>query len=625
MTWLLFRNRLPLLLVPAALVPLAHVLAAAVLEFFLRPHEPDWRPLPLKDDLALLLFRFSKRLLYCTSAYVLLWIAALGYPAHAAQMHEALDLVYQAMVTMVVLLSLASPVVSNRVLGLISKQIAVRLRKALVPTGIFVGCCLLTIFVLEAAGYQNASESVTRSLVMSIGVIVAGIVFDRILFRALVQRFNPHGIEGEPGEAPDPHKPAGGEAGSDAAKQLFVHRLIEAGVSVLMIAGALFLIAQAFRLERNTLESVLRFVVVDPAADRAGVTIGNLLSAAVVVVVTLFLHRYFRGFMAHYVLPRVGLSRGAQFAVSSVAGYMILGLGGVAALHRVQIYIGDLDWFLAAAGVGIGFGLQEILGNFVSGLIILLERPVEVGDIVTVNGLEGEIEVITIRSTTVKTRDNVAIIVPNKEFITASVTNWSHGSPEIRLHVPVGAAYGSNVHLVKQTLLDVAKSYGRVMKRPSPSVSFVNFGASSLDFELSVWVKSPDPSFHRQVRTDLCSAIDAAFRRAKIEIPFNQLDLHLPEGGLIQVQPLVLPAPIAANAPGEQSAPTRAQPQSEPGPKSASEGSAEEKLVAAAKEAMAQKALAKRKQKLAKKTSDSRRLKAEGKKRPQGEDPNKQS
>ncbi|MFC1708045.1 mechanosensitive ion channel family protein, partial [Planctomycetota bacterium] len=178
-------------------------------------------------------------------------------------------------------------------------------------------------------------------------------------------------------------------------------------------------------------------------------------------------------------------------------------------------------------GVGIGFGLQEILSNFVSGLIILVERPIEVGDIVTVDGLQGEIVQITIRATTVKTRDNVAIIVPNKEFITASVTNWSHGSPEVRIRVPVGVAYGSNVQLVRQVLRKVCDSYGRILRKPVPAVHFVGFGESSLDFEVAVWVGSPDPLVHNRVSTDLRCAIEAAFRRHNIEIPFAQLDLHV--------------------------------------------------------------------------------------------------
>ena len=190
-------------------------------------------------------------------------------------MHEALDLVYQAVVTMVFLLSLASPVVSNRLLGLISKQIAVRLRKALVPAGIFVGGCLLAIFILEAPGYQNASESVTRSLLLSIAIICAGIACDRILFMALIQRFNPHGVEGESLDTADPRSAANQEMGSGAAKQLFVRRLIETVVSALTIVGVLFFITRAFGLERSTLERLLRFGLIDLGGDRAGVTIGN--------------------------------------------------------------------------------------------------------------------------------------------------------------------------------------------------------------------------------------------------------------------------------------------------------------------------------------------------------------
>jgi small-conductance mechanosensitive channel len=175
--------------------------------------------------------------------------------------------------------------------------------------------------------------------------------------------------------------------------------------------------------------------------------------------------------------------------------------------------------------VGIGFGLQNIANNFVSGLILLFERPIKPNDMVSVGDTDGKVEEIKMRATTVVTRDNVTIIVPNSQFISSEVTNWSHTDPKVRIHVPVGVAYGSDVKLVTDLLLQVAKDHPQVMNEPPPNVWFTGFGDSSLDFELLVWIT--EPISRQKIRSDLNYAIDAAFRQHDVTIPFPQRDLHL--------------------------------------------------------------------------------------------------
>ena len=178
--------------------------------------------------------------------------------------------------------------------------------------------------------------------------------------------------------------------------------------------------------------------------------------------------------------------------------------------------------------VGIGFGLQNITNNFISGPILLFERPVQVGDYVEVSGVQGCVRSIRARSTMVETLDSVSIIVPNSNFIGQNVTNWSYKDAKVRIHISVGVSYSSDVDLVGETLLRVGKSHPEVLQNPEPRIQFLEFGDSSLNFDLLVWID--DPSRQYFVRSDLNFAIVNAFREEGITIPFPQRDLHLRSG-----------------------------------------------------------------------------------------------
>lgn len=208
-----------------------------------------------------------------------------------------------------------------------------------------------------------------------------------------------------------------------------------------------------------------------------------------------------------------------------------MALGLYIALKVVGIDLSSLALLAGAISVGIGFGLQNIIHNFVSGLIILAERPIAIGDRVEVDGVAGRVREINLRSTTVVTIDNISIIVPNSAFISSKVINWSHGDPKVRIRIPVGVAYGSDPEHVKQVLLRVAAEQPAVLRDPAPQVFFDSFGDSALNFELAVWtaemVTAP-----RRFRSDLNFAIARALREEGIEIPFPQPDLHLRSGTL---------------------------------------------------------------------------------------------
>ena len=180
-------------------------------------------------------------------------------------------------------------------------------------------------------------------------------------------------------------------------------------------------------------------------------------------------------------------------------------------------------------GVGFAFGLQNITSNFVSGIILLFERPVSVGDYIEVSNVVGRVVSINMRSTTIVTVDNITLIVPNSRFIEGIVTNWSVGDPKIRFTIPVGVAYGSDTELVRRILLEVANNHPAILKDPEPDVIFKEFADSSLNFELRAWL--PSPLGRIMTISDLNYAIDKAFRENNINIPFKQVDVHVINAG----------------------------------------------------------------------------------------------
>jgi potassium-dependent mechanosensitive channel len=215
----------------------------------------------------------------------------------------------------------------------------------------------------------------------------------------------------------------------------------------------------------------------------------------------------------------------APEAVGFLIRYLLAFFGAIVVLQVWGIDPRSIAIAASVLGVGIGFGLQTIANNFISGLLIRLERPVRPGDYVTVDGMTGIVRRVGARSTEIRTIDQVTILVPNSKFLENPVTNWNYGDPVSRLHVPVGVAYGSNVPVVRSALLEVARSHPEVLSDPPPDVQFRGFADSALHFELLVWMRRP--SKQNALISDLNYRIDASFRRHDIVVPFPQRDLHV--------------------------------------------------------------------------------------------------
>jgi len=258
------------------------------------------------------------------------------------------------------------------------------------------------------------------------------------------------------------------------------------------------------------------------------VTLLGLIEIVLIIFIFLIVSRVLRRILKRRILPRFKLAEGAQFVMLRLIHYILIVIGMLVAINLVGIQMTSLAVIFGLLGVGIAFGLQNITSNFVSGIILLFERPVGVGDYVEVGGAMGRVQSINMRATTVLTRDNITLIVPNSDFISGTVTNWSVGDPKIRTSVLVGVAYGSDTELVTRLLLEAAEKHPDVLKEPKSDVLFKEFADSSLNFALRIWILNPMGRF--KIVSDLNYAIDAAFRDNDITIPFPQQDVHFYKG-----------------------------------------------------------------------------------------------
>jgi small-conductance mechanosensitive channel len=269
--------------------------------------------------------------------------------------------------------------------------------------------------------------------------------------------------------------------------------------------------------------------------NKQPITVLNLIMFVLVISVFAIISRIVRKIVRSQIFPRVAIEEGTQYTLLRVTHYLVIIVGAVVAFQFIGIDLTGLAVIFGLLSVGIGFGLQNVTSNFVAGLILLFERPIKVGDRITVGNTEGDVAEINIRSTTIRSLNNIAIIVPNSEFVSSTVINWTYGDQRVRLEIDVGVSYHSDLEKVFRCLREVAEEHGEVLRDPKPEVLHTGFGDSSWNMRLRAWISNPKT--HPQVRSALNCAIVRKFRENGIEIPFPQRDLH--------VRP-PLPVPFAA-------------------------------------------------------------------------------
>ena len=295
------------------------------------------------------------------------------------------------------------------------------------------------------------------------------------------------------------------------------------GWGLFLVGG--FLVVEIMGVRHETIEFVFQ------AAQKPFFALGNvelsawlIFKALIILWVFIVGSNLLDGFLRKNVYGRIHLDESVQYTFSVTIKYLMLVIGVLIGLSALGVRLATLTVFAGTLGIGIGFGLQDIAKNFISGLVMLVERPVKVGDYIEVKGLPGKVKAIKARSTIVNTFDNISVIVPNSEFMNQQVVNWSYSDKITRLKLSVGVAYGTDPELVKAALLEAGKSHPDVMRRPEPYVWFTEFGESSLNFELYVWTEDPNNRF--AIKSQINFEINRLFKEKAIKIPFPQRDIH---------------------------------------------------------------------------------------------------
>ena len=288
-----------------------------------------------------------------------------------------------------------------------------------------------------------------------------------------------------------------------------------------------FLTTQMLELLSQGLSLLGSFFSSPIVPDKTKFTVSDLFTVLAAIIVIALLARGARRLLLNYILNKTPMDLSVRHAVATFSQYLIVTVGFLLLLQSAaEVDLTMLGLVAAAVGVGVGFGLQNIANNFISGIFILFERPIKVGDRIEVGEVHGHVVRIAARATTVRTNDNIDIIIPNSSFTSFNVINWSHGDQKVRFRVPVAVAYGSDARLVERLLLEVAHENENVLKEPSPRVVFWAFGDSALEFQLRVWTTR---MLHRRgvFFGQLNLAIYEKFQQHGIRIPFPQRDLHL--------------------------------------------------------------------------------------------------
>jgi len=394
----------------------------------------------------------------------------------------------------------------------------------------------LSLAILASMGYVYGARHLNEKLLITIGMILAVLLIRALFVRGLIiaqrrlallerqkRAAEQESHENrEPSTSPPPAETA--EIKAKPEPTLFemsqqTRRLIGAVTTILLVLGTWTIwddVLPAFaKLGEYRLYTI--------GADI--ITLGAIVTALVVTILTVIVARNVPGLLEIIVLRRLPLDRGIRFAIITICRYLLVIIGVVWAFTEIGIGWAKVQWLIAAMTVGLGFGLQEIFANFVSGLIILFEQPIRVDDVVTVGDVTGRVSMIKIRATTIRRWDQRELIVPNKEFITGQLINWTLSDNILRRDFPVGIAYGSDIRKAEKLLYEIAEANARVLKDPAPTVLFKGFGDNCLDFELRVnyaGIENSLPLWH-----DINVAIDDKFREANIEIAFPQHDVHV--------------------------------------------------------------------------------------------------
>jgi potassium efflux system protein len=377
-------------------------------------------------------------------------------------------------------------------------------------------CLLVVIILADLLGFQNLAMFLAHGAAWTM-MDMAILWFLWLVGESLIRHF----LHPEEGRATSLYP----ERADLIQRVFFLCRWV---LSIVLGAAVIFWSLHFWGIKPGTVARAFRWATWGPTLGPLRLTTVNVVGAALALYLGFFLSRLGRDLMQGRIFPRTALDSGVQYTIATTAHYVILILAALIALNILGFPLTNLALVFGALGVGIGFGLQNIVNNFISGLILLFERPIKVGDMLVIDGQWGLVREIRVRSTIFETFDRYVLVIPNSELVSNKVLNWTHyGAGINRLTLKVGVSYGSDVRQVTQLLTEVCRANPRVVPEPPPQIYFAVYGDSSLDF--TIWVHLRTPSDRIPATHELNSAIFESFRQHGIEIPFPQRDLHIKE------------------------------------------------------------------------------------------------
>lgn len=373
-------------------------------------------------------------------------------------------------------------------------------------------CFFFVIFVIEILGKKGLGSYLFISMLRSLGAIFVFSLLMYILRGGLEWLF----------DTPLLRRSTALDDSETDSIIIKLTRFFDSLIILLVILPTILMVWGVFRSLKEAIYGVITFGF---NIGSNHITVGLLVVSASIIYSSFLISWVVQKLLIDEVLFEQRMEKGARISIARLVHYMIVVVGFLFAVSALGIEISKLTIMFSALGVGIGFGMKDIVNNFISGLILLFEQPIRAGDLVEIEGVWAEIKGIGIRSTVVRTFDHADLIIPNADLISNKVTNWTLSDRQARLIVQVGVAYGSDIELVLSTLCECAEENKLVASSPSPRAYILNFGASSLDFELRAFVAA---SMRIQVKSELIQEIDKRFRDKEIVISFPQLDLHIP-------------------------------------------------------------------------------------------------
>jgi len=378
---------------------------------------------------------------------------------------------------------------------------------------------LLFVVVTSGLGYTPLARWVARNAAFMVVEILVGVLVYRWLRRALFRTVRFYREDRKAGEGED-----GASVPETDVVALGIQRIGGGILKLVVLIATFFWVFAGWNLPPGVILGGLAA----PVVSGGDLTWGHVLGGVFRVVGVLMLGWFVRNLLTYFVFPRSKVGVGARYAILAVLRYTVVALAIVFALGALGVDTSSLGWFFGAAGIGIGIGLQDIIGNFISGLIMLIERPIRVGDMVTIGDASGTVENIHMRGTVLRTFDNTTVLIPNRQLLGERVTNLTHGMAHTRMLIPVGVAYGTDTERVREVLLSVARDHPKVVGEPPPNVLLQDFGASSLDFTLVCYTN--ELRSRVAISSELRLEVLRRLQKAGIEIPFPQTDLHIRSG-----------------------------------------------------------------------------------------------